>query len=71
MRCDTRAAFAGPSWTALDTTSLKASAAVYFGAAYDGRYVYLVPDSNGTVARFDAKTPPALPSIPEFGASFY
>jgi hypothetical protein len=37
---------------------------------FDGQYVYFVPHSGSTVARFDAKTPPSLPSLPAHFGSF-
>jgi len=32
------------------------------GGTFDGRYVYFVPNYDGLVVRFDAKTPSALPT---------
>jgi hypothetical protein len=65
-RYDTEAAFAAPaSWTRFDVSTVEAGARGFFGAAFDGRHVYLVPSStgapHGTVARFEAKSPAWLP----------
>ena len=47
------------------------AASFYFGAVFDGQYLYFVPRGNGLVARFDAKTPPSMPNLPAFHGSFY
>jgi hypothetical protein len=61
-RYDTMAAFTtGTSWTTFDMTTVNAGAKGFAGAAFDGRFLYFVPADQGIVARFDAKTPPALP----------
>jgi hypothetical protein len=55
-RYDTILPFAAASsYTCFDTKGISAGAAGYFGAAYDGRYVYFVPGSSsaGTVSRYD------------------
>jgi hypothetical protein len=44
---------ANPSWSFFDTTALNTSGYGYFGAAFDGRYVYLVPHAQKVVARYD------------------
>jgi hypothetical protein len=42
----------------------------YYGAVYDGQYLYLVP--KGTwVARFDTKTPGSMPALTGYNGSFY
>ena len=73
-RYDTQAAFGtSGSWTTFDVSTVNAGAKGFNGAAFDGRYVYLVPNYNGAdhgiVTRFDAKSPPSLPS--GWNASFY
>jgi hypothetical protein len=69
-RYDTTAPFASASsWSTFDTTRANANATAFQGAVFDGRYVYLVPDNGSVAARFDAKTPPALP--PGYGSSFF
>jgi hypothetical protein len=74
-RYDTRAPFADKgSWTSFDLTKKTTSSTDYGGAVFDGRYLYLEPILSGThvvVLRFDAKSPPALPSLPQFRGSFY
>jgi len=55
-RYDTILPFGAPaSYTCFDTGGVSAGAAGYFGAAYDGRYVYFVPGSSsaGTISRYD------------------
>lgn len=60
-RYDTQAEFGQmASWTTFDTSTLDASARGFLGAAFDGRYVYLIPHYNGTayhgiVPRFDTR----------------
>ena len=61
-RMDTQAPFdAGASWNAFDTTQLNDAAASYSNAAFDGRYVYLVPNS-ALFLRFHAKEPAGMPA---------
>ena len=68
-RYDTQLAFAGAAaWSTFDTTTLGAGVEGFCGAAFDGRYLYLVPAYGGVVARFDARTPPAMPK--GFSGSF-
>jgi hypothetical protein len=70
-RYDTQANFtASASWSTFDTTGVNANAKGFTGAAFDGRYVYLVPQYGGVVARFDAKTPPSMPKLPGWNGSF-
>jgi hypothetical protein len=48
---DTLASFVdAASWSTFDTTTVNARAEGFNGAAFDGRYVYLVPNSNGAGA---------------------
>lgn len=66
-RLDTTTEFTSPaSWSEFDTTSLTPSVAGFFGGAFDGQYVYLI---GATIARFDAKSPPSMPSA--YHGSFY
>jgi hypothetical protein len=55
-RLDTRGSFSA-SWMTVDTTAIGAQLSGFAGAAFDGRYVYLVPHDNGApdgvVARLD------------------
>ncbi len=77
-RVDTQAAvdagsssFTAPaSWKAFDISTVNASAKQFFGAVFDGQYLYFVPNANGVVARFNARTPGALPTGYAHG-SFY
>jgi hypothetical protein len=53
-RYDTSAPFAAAaSWEAFDVTTVHPLAKAFAGAAFDGRFVYLVPNAHGVVARFD------------------
>jgi len=60
-RYDTQAAFAAAgSWQTFDTTTVNASASGFQTAAFDGRYVYLVPLNNGAsttgpITRYDTQ----------------
>jgi hypothetical protein len=70
----TQSFFAVTSWTTFDTSTL-ANAEGFSGAVFDGQYMYFVPYNNssfdGIVARFDAKTPPSMPKLPDFHGSFF
>jgi len=57
-RYDTTADFSvAGSWSRFDMTTVDADLKGYIGAAFDGRYVYFVPNNNGAsfgkVARYD------------------
>jgi hypothetical protein len=73
-RYDTLSTFtADCGWSTFDLTQLAtndAGAPLYVGAIFDGQYLYLVPDGSYPIARFSAKTPPALPALPAFHGSF-
>ena len=72
-RYDTQATFAaGTSWSTFDTSAggPSTSGKGFEGAVFDGRYVYFVPTNNGIVARFDAKMPPSMPTLPGWNGSF-
>jgi hypothetical protein len=71
VRYDTTADFGqATSWSSFDTTSLSQAAHGFFGAVFDGEYLYLVPSGNSVVVRFHAKTPRSLPALPQFQGSF-
>jgi hypothetical protein len=76
LRYDTEAPFLDQaSWSAFDTSPLTPSPEYFGGAVFDGRYVYLVPlldnaGPSGVVVRFDAKTPPSMPPLPQYHGSF-
>ena len=60
VRYDTHSTFAlGSSWQSFDTSNLTPPALGFTGTVFDGRYVYMVPNSKGTnlpdgvVARYD------------------
>jgi len=44
---------AGGSWAFFDTTTIATRVGQFAGGAFDGRYVYFAPSSNGVVARVD------------------
>jgi hypothetical protein len=72
VRYDTLATFgADCAWSSVDLTQVNPDAAGYTGAVFDGEFLYLVPHANGIVARFDAKSPAAMPALPAFHGSFY
>lgn len=72
VRYDTLGTFdADCAWSSLDLTQTNPAAAGYTGAVFDGEFLYLLPHANGVVARFDARTPAALPALPAFHGSFY
>ncbi len=56
-RYDTQGAFTGGGWATFDLTTAAggASARGYYGSAFDGRYLYLVPSGHGLVARLDTR----------------
>lgn len=71
LRHDTQGDFiSASSWSTFDIASRNAAAKSFVGAIFDGQSVYFVPRDNGTVARFDAKTPPSLPKLPHHHGSF-
>ncbi len=56
LRYDTEAGFACTSaWTTFDVSSVDPNARGFFGAAFDGQNVYLVPTASSVVARFQAR----------------
>jgi hypothetical protein len=55
-RYDTQAGLSGAgSWETFDVSSVNSEATGFTGAAFDGRYVYLVPTMNRIVARYDTQ----------------
>jgi hypothetical protein len=73
VRYDTTQPFgAASSWSTFDLKANFASTVSgFFGAVFDGRYLYLVPEGNTIAARFDARTPSQMPSLPAFHGSFF
>ncbi|HEY1697232.1 MAG TPA: hypothetical protein VGG39_33960 [Polyangiaceae bacterium] len=73
VRYDTWSTFGSDcAWSSVDlpVSSGNASATNFFGAIYDGQYLYLVP--RGTyVGRFATKTTSAMPVLPGFSGSFF
>ncbi len=62
VRYDTQGGFgASGSWQTFDIATISSAAKGFIGGAYDGRYVYFVPYSNGaqdgTVVRYDTQDP--------------
>ncbi len=69
-RYDTKSGFAATtSWSTFDTGTLATPAAGFVGAVFDGRYLYFVPNVDGVVARFDAKSPRSMPA--GYSGSFF
>ena len=57
-RYDTTGSFtAAGSWSVYDTTAVNANSKGFFGAVFDGRYIYFAPNNNGAyfgqVTRYD------------------
>jgi hypothetical protein len=73
-RYDTLSTFtADCAWSTFDISQVllsDASTASYVGAVFDGQYLYLVPDGDFAIPRFNAKSPSALPPLPAFTGSF-
>jgi hypothetical protein len=70
VRYDTQKSFTSDAtaWTAVDVSNfITANNIAFNGMTGDGRYLYFVPDTFSTVARFDAKFPPYGPPL---GMSF-
>jgi hypothetical protein len=64
LRYDTERGFsAASSWSVFDLATVNTDAVGFTGTIFDGRFLYLVPNSGTTVARFDAKVPPGLPAL--------
>jgi hypothetical protein len=66
---DTHALTEEQAWSSFDTTTLTPPANGFFGALFDGEYVYFIPYFDSVIARFDARSPAALP--PGWGSSFF
>jgi hypothetical protein len=63
LRFDTQQGFTSPrSWSPVDPSRFSPGASGFAGAAFDGRYLYLVPSGVGQLLRFDAHTPAELPA---------
>lgn len=68
-RVDTTATFDLPgSWQSFDIGKVDPSAVGFGGAVFDGTYVYFIPGTNTTFARFLART---VAATPPFASSFY
>ena len=65
-RYDTQSAFdAGAAWTTFDALQLDAGAGPFYGAAFDGRYVYFIPPATGPgkiITRYDSQADFAAPA---------
>jgi hypothetical protein len=62
-RYDTTQSFGDPAaWSTFDLVTKNPNAKNFFGGAFDGRYVYLIPSGGGVVARFLAKDKAAIPA---------
>ena len=77
LRYDTQSAFStASSWHAYDAgTTSGLNTKGYMCAVSDGRYLYFAPYNNGsaysgTVLRFDARLPRAIPATVKGGSNF-
>jgi hypothetical protein len=71
-RYDTKAPFTdAAAWQAYNLEMLNSEAFAFAGAVFDGQYLYFVPYNGAVVARFDARSPPAMPQLPDFFGSFF
>jgi len=53
-RYDTTASFtSASSYAVFDTTTVDANSKGFWGAVFDGRYVYFAPNTNGQITRYD------------------
>jgi hypothetical protein len=69
-RLDTTVEFtSSAAWTTFDVSTLNPQAAGFFGGAFDGEHLYLVPSWHSVVMQFDAKKPPSMPA--GYHGSFY
>jgi hypothetical protein len=62
------------AWSFFDLAKLLGDAGAntsYLGAAFDGRYVYLIPHQSGLLVRFDARSPRATPVFDGGGAASF
>ncbi len=56
VRLSSGAAFEdAAAWSTFDTTRVNGIADEFFGAAFDGQYLYFAPRANGVAVRFDTK----------------
>jgi len=71
VRYDTLSAFDSLcAWSTFDTTTVNGNVIGFFGAVYDGRFLYLPP--RGSIAvRYDTKAHAAMPALPAFHGSFF
>ena len=61
-RYDTRLGFDDPeAWESFAQLTLGAGAYGFGGGAFDGRYVYLIPQFDSTIVRFHAREPARMP----------
>lgn len=74
-RFDTTGVFDSPdAWSTFDPTTLNPPTKGFATGAFDGRYVYFIPYGQGTgglFARFDAKSPAWMPTLPDWNGSFF
>jgi hypothetical protein len=69
VRFDTHGTFTdATAWGAFSTKTVDPNAYGFFGALFDGQYVYFVPNASTVVVRFKTKTPASMP--PGYSGSF-
>ena len=59
------------SWETYDLAQVGSNAYGFFGAVFDGQYVYFVPGSTSFATQFEARASPLLPKLPGFSGSFF
>lgn len=72
VRYDTTKNFDDPlgSWESFDVSLANQDAKGFFGAVFDGEFIYLVPIYNSVVSRFKARTKSPLPDFYRGGSFF-
>jgi hypothetical protein len=68
-RLDTTQPLSAAAWSTFDVSASNPDAVWFFGGAFDGRYIYLLPSLGKSIARFEARNPAQMPSS-YFGSFF-
>jgi hypothetical protein len=72
IRYDTNQDFlAAVSWEGVEDASIGLKDTCFLGGVFDGEYLYVYSLAGAAVARFHARTLPALPPLPGFHGSFF
>ena len=71
IRYDTLSPFTAPcAWEGFALSRENAQLGSFFGAVYDGQYLYYVP-TRSMVVRYETKGTSAMPPLPQFMGSFF